>query len=263
MSVIALSTLHVFEGGSPKHTFAMSLVTSRLGPVRARCSLALEAPSAWLPRTLPAVTSCRNYATNNTSLGTAPTSPTRPHRKVTAFNDDGRVKWGDLSPMEKVARTTQQSFNFGIVIGGALLTVGVGAVLWFDVFSTDSAVTQFNHAVDRLKEDETAIALLGPANNIRAYGEASWSRWRRNRPIASRTETDKLGTERLHMHFYVSGEKNEGVVQVMMLRRQGEPHFHYGHLALDVKGEKRHYVENSQAGAGKKTPGTFLGVRWS
>jgi len=165
--------------------------------------------------------------------------------------------------MEKVARTTQQSFNFGIIIGGALLTAGVFTVLYTDVFSTDSKVTQFNHAVNRLKEDETAVALLGPANNIRAYGEASWSRWQRNRPIASRIETDKLGTERLHMHFNVSGDKNEGVVHVMMLRRQDEKHFHYGHLALDVKGEKRHYVENSQAEGGKRTPGTFLGIRWS
>ncbi len=43
---------------------------------------------------------------------------------MTAFNDDGRVAWGDLSAREKAARTTQQTFNFGMIILGAVLTVG-------------------------------------------------------------------------------------------------------------------------------------------
>jgi len=203
----------------------------------------------------------RHYATN-TSLGTS-SSPAqaRPHKKVTVFNDDGRVRWGDLSPAEKVARTTQQSFNFTLVAGGALLTAAVFTVLYTDVFSTDSTVTQFNRAVDRLKEDETVVSLLGPADTIRAYGERSWSKWQRNRPIASRTDTDRFGTERLHMHFHVSGDKDEGVAYVMMLRRQDEKHFHYGSLAVDVKGS-RHYVENDKQDA-KKTPGKFMGIRWS
>lgn len=63
----------------------------------------------------------RCYATS-TSIGTTPTKPTRT-RRVTVFNDDGQVKWGDLSPMEKAARTTQQSFNFGLIAVGAVATV--------------------------------------------------------------------------------------------------------------------------------------------
>lgn len=164
--------------------------------------------------------------------------------------------------MERVSRTTQQSFNFGLIAGGAVLTIAVFTLLYTDVFSSDSTVVQFNRAVDRLKEDETVVALLGPATNIRAYGEQSWSKWQRNRPIASRIEKDKFGTERLHMHFHVSGDKNEGIATVMMLRRQDESHFHYGYLAVDVKGQARHYVENDQQDA-KKTPGKFLGIRWT
>ena len=41
------------------------------------------------------------------------------------MSDDGRVQWGDLSRGEKVARTTQQSFNFLIVLAGAVLTVWI------------------------------------------------------------------------------------------------------------------------------------------
>lgn len=42
---------------------------------------------------------------------------------MTVLNDDGRVSWGNLSAGEKVARTTQQSFNFSMIILGAVLTV--------------------------------------------------------------------------------------------------------------------------------------------
>jgi import inner membrane translocase subunit TIM21 len=85
-------------------------------------SLARTVPLLSLPPSLRPVIAARLYATQ-TGLGTTGTTP-RPRRKaVTAFNDDGRVPWGDLSAGEKAARTTQQSFNFGLIILGAVLTV--------------------------------------------------------------------------------------------------------------------------------------------
>ena len=75
-----------------------------------------------LPAPLQPLLAARLYATQ-TGLGTTGASP-RPRRKaVTAFNDDGRVAWGDLTAREKAARTTQQTFNFGLIIAGAALTV--------------------------------------------------------------------------------------------------------------------------------------------
>jgi import inner membrane translocase subunit TIM21 len=74
------------------------------------------------PSTLRPILAARLYATQ-TDLGTSGASQ-RPRRKaVTAFNDDGRVAWGDLSAREKAARTAQQTFNFGFIILGAVLTV--------------------------------------------------------------------------------------------------------------------------------------------
>jgi mitochondrial import inner membrane translocase subunit TIM21 len=74
------------------------------------------------PASLRPILAARLYATQ-TGLGTTGTQ--RPRRKaVTAFNDDGRVPWGDLSAGEKAARTTQQTFNFGFIILGAVLTAG-------------------------------------------------------------------------------------------------------------------------------------------
>jgi len=182
---------------------------------------------------------------------------------VTILNDDGRVRWGDLTATEKVARTTQQSFNFTLIAGGAAATVAVFTLLYTDVFSPDSTTAHFNRAVDRVRADEACVAILGDSKQITAYGEQSWNKWRRNRPIASRIETDKMGTERLHMHFNVSGPLNEGVVQLFMVKRQGEGSFNYGHLALDVPGHQRVYLENADVEKKKATPGKIFGVRWT
>lgn len=65
--------------------------------------------------------SCRRYATHSSLGGASKSSSTR--RQVTVANDDGHVRWGDLTAGEKVARSTQQSFNFLVVIVGILATV--------------------------------------------------------------------------------------------------------------------------------------------
>ena len=57
----------------------------------------------------------RTYA-SQTSTGTS-------RKQVTLANDDGRVQWRDLSIREKAARTTQQTFNFGLIITGIIMTV--------------------------------------------------------------------------------------------------------------------------------------------
>lgn len=57
-------------------------------------------------------------------------------------------------------------------------------LLYKEVFASDSKTRNFNRAVDRVKEDPRCIELLGDSKKIRAYGEASWNKWTRNRPIA-------------------------------------------------------------------------------
>ncbi|MCJ1302824.1 hypothetical protein MMC08_005629 [Hypocenomyce scalaris] len=61
----------------------------------------------------------RSYATQNALGGTA--GPSR--KQITVASDDGRVRWSDLSTREKAARTTQQTFNFGIILAGMVMTV--------------------------------------------------------------------------------------------------------------------------------------------
>jgi import inner membrane translocase subunit TIM21 len=62
----------------------------------------------------------RQYATQHQQSGSAPESR---RRAVTPFNDDGHVPWTELSAGEKTARAAQQTFNFGMVIVGLVLTV--------------------------------------------------------------------------------------------------------------------------------------------
>jgi len=185
------------------------------------------------------------------------------------MNDTGRVPWKQLSLGEKAARTTQQTFNLGLVLLGLGLTGAVATVLYLEVFSTDSKTAVFNRTADRVRKDARCLELLAgeglhTKREINAYGEPSWSRWARNRTIASRVEKDRAGVEHLHMHFYVEGPKAKGTVHLHMTRGPGEKDFEYRMLALDVPGQQRHYLENADAAKlDQRMQGKMFGVRWN
>lgn len=195
-------------------------------------------------------------------------TPIARRRAVTVVNDTGRVPWQQLSFGEKAARTTQQSFNFGLVLLGVVATGGVATVLWLEVFSTDSKTAVFNRAADRVRKDSTCLELLAGEGlhnkrEISAHGEPSWSRWARNRTIASRVEKDRAGVEHLHMHFYVEGPVANGTVNLHMTRPPGQKDFEYYMLALDVPGKQRHYLENPNKTVDQRNQGRMFGVRWN
>ncbi|GAM40224.1 hypothetical protein TCE0_038f12404 [Talaromyces pinophilus] len=203
----------------------------------------------------------RNYATQS-SLGGNGSGPTR--KQISVMSDDGRYRWSELSGKEKVARATQQSFNFVIVIVGVVMTGGVLTLLYTDVFSPNSKTWQFEKAVSRIKEDPRCTALLGNSKEIKAYGEPTGNRWTRNRPIATSMQKDTLGREHMRINFHVEGPLNEGIVHVHMIKPLDEPNFQYRLLAVDVKGHPRIILEQSsdEALGGKKTPLKILGINW-
>jgi import inner membrane translocase subunit TIM21 len=189
--------------------------------------------------------------------------PPHKHRQVTTFNDDGRVRWGDLSIREKGARSTQQSFNFLVIIAGVLMTGAVAQLLYKEVFAVDSKTSHFNRTVTRIKNDAHCVDILagGDAKKIKAYGEPTWNRWSRNRAIASKTEKDGVGVRHMRMHFNVEGPKAHGVVQLHMIQRDGE--WEYKLLALDVPGHQRIYLENADAAKlDTRKDGKMFGVKW-
>lgn len=197
----------------------------------------------------------RRHATHNT--------PNSSRKSVTLASDDGRIPWHDLSAGEKVIRSTQQSFNLAIILLGALATGGVAYFMYAEVFSTDSKTAHFNEAHARIRADPRCVEVLGDPKKIRAFGEATWNRWTRNRRIAGRVEGDGPGGERLRMHFNVEGPKGKGVVRLEMVRRKGEGKFVYRYLALDVPGRERIWLEGGSAKEveGRKS-GRMFGVKW-
>lgn len=214
-------------------------------------------------------TTLRFPSTCSASTSSIPNDSTATRRRaVTVVNDTGRVPWKQLSFGEKAARTTQQTFNVGLVLLGLGLTGAVATVLWLEVFSTDSKTAIFNKAADRVRKDQQCLALLAGEGlhnkkEVSAYGEPSWSRWARNRTISSRVEKDRAGVEHLHMHFYVEGPVAKGTVHVHMSRAPGERDFEYRLLALDVPGKQRLYLENADGTLGQRKSGKMFGVRWN
>lgn len=203
----------------------------------------------------------RLYATQTNLGNISPSSqPGGKRQAVTPFNDTGAVPWGQLSPAEKVARTAQQSFNFTLIAGGLVATVVVFTLLYTDVFSPSSHISQYNHAVDRVRDSLECQEILGSKSSISALGPATGTSWRRVRPKAS-VDTDKYGTERMRMRIGVKGDKDEGSIELYMVRRADEGSWGWGHLCLDVRGHERVWLERPGMEK-KKEPGTFMGIKW-
>ncbi|KAL7629073.1 mitochondrial import inner membrane translocase subunit tim21 [Parahypoxylon ruwenzoriense] len=229
--------------------------------------LALRPLSAtvFVPRLRPVFVARHSYATHH-SLGKD--QPASKRKAVTPFNDDGYVPWHQLSVTEKASRATQQSFNFGLVIVGLVLTGGVGYFLFQDVFSPESKTAYFNRAVDRIKKDSHCVALLGDGKKIVAHGEETFNKWRRARPIAYRKlphAYDAQGNQHMRMHFYVEGPLNNGTVNVHLIRHAGHNDFKYKYLTVDIKGHQRIYLENADGKSSNADAKKFklFGVNWN
>ncbi|OJK03653.1 hypothetical protein ASPACDRAFT_75181, partial [Aspergillus aculeatus ATCC 16872] len=207
-----------------------------------------------LPRTTALA---RYYATSGPG-----SNPTPKRRNVTVLSDDGRYEWGELSGREKVARATQQSVNFLVVVAGAVLTGGVFYLLYTEVFSPNSKTWQFEKAVERIKDDPRCTNLLGDRREIKAYGDSTWSRWARNRPIATSVFQDRMGREHLKMNFHVEGPLNTGIVFVHMMKPLDQYEWEYQLLALEVKGHPRVVLEQAREKPGVGKALKIFGIQW-
>ncbi|KAB8270672.1 hypothetical protein BDV24DRAFT_88300 [Aspergillus arachidicola] len=211
------------------------------------------------PRTVE-LTRC--YATHSDLGGGSGPSSTSKRRNVTVLSDDGRYEWGELTGREKVARATQQSFNFVIILAGAALTGGVFYLLYSEVFSPNSRTWQYEKAVERILDDSRCTDILGDRREIKAYGESTSNKWARNRPIATTIEKDRLGREHLRMNFHVEGPRNQGVVHVHMIKPLDKNEWEYQLLALDVKGHSRVILEQAREKPGVGQALKIFGIQW-
>ncbi|KAH9868840.1 hypothetical protein J1614_007915 [Plenodomus biglobosus] len=199
-------------------------------------------------------------ATQSSATPSSTPPPPPPRKSITLTGDTGQVRWSDLSPGEKVVRTTQQSVNLVVVLVGIVATGGIATLLFTDVFSPSSKTAHFNRAVSQIRADPRCQKLLGPSSQISAHGEASWSRWARNRYISSTEEKDKWGTEHMRMRFYVEGPLGQGVVHVHLTKRPSQNEFEYAELAVDVKGHQR--VDLVAEDKKERVAPKIFGARW-
>lgn len=233
-------------------------------------AIALLRPTLLLPRIQPRAPLARNAFSASTTAQATHTStgnpspprprPPPPRKSISLTGDTGQVRWSDLSPGEKVVRTTQQSANLVVVAVGVLATAGVAYFLFADVFSPSSKTAHFNRATSLVRADARCQKLLGPGSEIAAYGEPSWSRWARNRHISSSEDTDKWGTEHLRFKFYVEGPRAQGVVHVHLTKRPSQADYEYETLAVDVKGHQR--IDLVADRHKERVAPKFFGARW-
>ncbi|KAF8472036.1 TIM21-domain-containing protein [Kalaharituber pfeilii] len=173
-------------------------------------------------------------------------------------------KWNQLSPAQKIARTSSTGGNLLVIAAGMVLTGLIAKFFYDEVLAPDSKTNWFNRAVERVKHDPRCLQLLGTKRSIKAYGEPTNSRWARSRPIASTTKMDRYRNEHLLMHFYVEGDAGKGVVQLHLMKRPGDDEYDYKYLFLDVRGQQRVYLENADArpDTPKNEKKGLFGVRW-
>lgn len=109
-----------------KPTEAISLLRPSLLLPRARPSPTTRARP--VSSAVPPAASSAAFSTTRNAQAKEPTFPGTPfpqpsRKSITLAGDTGRVRWTELSPGEKVVRTTQQSFNLMVVAVGVIATV--------------------------------------------------------------------------------------------------------------------------------------------
>jgi mitochondrial import inner membrane translocase subunit TIM21 len=144
----------------------------------------------------------------------------------------------------------------------ASLQLAVIYFLYQELFAADSKTRQFNHAVDRIKADSRCTELLGPAKEIKAYGEPTSNKWARARPLAHSVDIDKFGTTHFRMHFNVEGPKDRGVVNLHMMKGKDDKELEYKFLSLNVRGHPTVYLENADEKSPKRAAARMFGVQW-
>jgi hypothetical protein len=83
--------------------------------------------------------------------------------------------------------------------------------LYTEVFSLDSKTHHFNKAVDQVKKDPRCTELLGDSKKITAYGEPTWNKWARARPIAYVFSVTGLGREQKILIYHQLNAKDGSI----------------------------------------------------
>lgn len=154
------------------------------------------------------LTARNNYATHS-GLGGNSSGPTR--KQVSVMTDDGRYAWSELSGREKVARATQQSFNFVIVVVGVVMTVH-SPFLFFSAYISisilmaylinraafwPSSIPMYSHQIAKLGSLKRQSIASRKTHDVHLCSEIA----KRSKHMEKQRGTNGLETGQLRMHF--------------------------------------------------------------
>ncbi len=126
------------------------------------------------------------------------------------------------------------------------LTSAIVYYIGSELFGSQSSTSIFSNAVDRIRDHEELVEILGKP--IKGHGEPSRNSRRRNRRITSQVAEDANGEPHLFMRFYVEGPDNQGTVMLEMIQDEKKK-WQYKQLYVDVPGQglpsKRIYLERN------------------
>lgn len=114
---------------------------------------------------------------------------------------------------------TKTTVNLGVIVAGVALTGTIVYYIGSELFGSDSATSIFSDAVDKIRQHEELVSVLGQP--IKGHGEASRNSRRRNRRITSQIVEDANQEPHLFMRFYVEGPENQGTVMLEMIKVRG------------------------------------------
>ncbi|KAI9484001.1 MAG: TIM21-domain-containing protein [Benjaminiella poitrasii] len=168
-------------------------------------------------------------------------TPKKPNRNSSLI---AAKPWSELSTPQKVVRASKTTVNMGVILVGVGLTSAIVYYIGSELFSSQSTTSIFSDAVDRIRDHQDIVSLLGEP--IKAHGEPSRSSRRRNRRIASQIVEDRQQQPHLFMRFYVEGPHNQGTVMLEMIKNEKRK-WEYKQMFVDIPGQglpsKRIYLE--------------------
>ncbi|ODQ77132.1 hypothetical protein BABINDRAFT_42185 [Babjeviella inositovora NRRL Y-12698] len=149
-----------------------------------------------------------------------------------------------VSLWTRLSRASTFVFASSLVLGAVSLAGFVIYLLFAEILLPSGETQVFNRAVSLIEKDAECQALLNfPAGErLKAYGETDGNRWTRNRPIHSQKKEGKDGKSHLMMKFHV--ETNSGRHGSVTLENIEDSALesNFAYIALDIRGQKRHYV---------------------
>lgn len=160
----------------------------------------------------------------------------------------------------------------GTFLGASTLVVGglgvTGFVLYLvaaEVFFPSGETQVFNRAVSLVEKDEPSRALLQlqPGERLKAYGEDVGDRWTRNRPVLLLRVPGPDGKTHMLMRFHVESKANVHGTVVLESIEDSIVDARYHYVALDVPGNRRHYIVAPPAGsAARHRSSSIFDLKW-